>query len=299
MEDREEISRQLSQGHSVTVIARSLGRSPSTIAREIRRNAGTRSRYRATVAHTQARVRAEIPRRRRRLAADPRLRAYVVARIRLRWSPEQIARRLEVEYPHELVMRISHEAIYRYLYVLPRGTLKRQLLQCLRQKRRQRRRRGRVHERRGQILDMISIDERPAEVADRTIPGHWEGDLLMGAAHSSALGTLVERTSRFTVLTPLEKKDAPAVRRAFARAIRPLPRELKRSLTYDRDKEMSEHRLFTILETVEQRGVRPAAVPRTHPRRSCHEIPERDPRGTGSRYAVLTSNSSGLRLWLV
>lgn len=142
-------------------------------------------------------------------------------------------------------MRISHEAIYTYLYVLPRGALRRELLLCLRQKRRLRRRRGGAHDRRGQIPDMISIEERPAEVADRSVPGHWEGDLLMGAAHGSALGTLVERTSRFTVLTPLVEKDAPAVRRAFARAVRPLPRELKRSLTYDRGKEMSEHRLFT------------------------------------------------------
>lgn len=141
-------------------------------------------------------------------------------------------------------MRVSHETIYTYLYVLPCGGLKRELLRCLRQRRKHRQSRRHAHDRRGLIPDMISIEERPAEVADRTVPGHWEGDLLLGRRHASALGTLVERTTRFTVLVPLTAKDAPRVRRAFAPEMRTLPQQMRRSLTYDRGKEMIEHRLF-------------------------------------------------------
>ena len=144
-------------------------------------------------------------------------------------------------------MRISHEAIYTYLYVLPRGELRRELLATLRHRHKWRRARraSRAHDRRGQLPDMISIEERPAEVADRTIPGHWECDLLMGRGSTSALGTLVERTTRTTLLVPLRAKDATSVRRAFAREMRTLPQQMRRSLTYDRGKEMAEHRLFT------------------------------------------------------
>ncbi|MGH7564421.1 MAG: IS30 family transposase [Gemmatimonadota bacterium] len=243
--EREEISRQLSQQRSLNAIARSLGRSSSTLSRELRRNASHRGSYRATTAQRRATARACQPRRGRRLDASPALQAYIFAQLRERWSPQQIACRLAMEYPDDPTMRVSHETIYTYLYVLPRGALRRELLQCLRQKRRQRRRRGRVHDRRGQIPDMISIEERPAEVADRTVPGHWEGDLLMGRRHASALGVLVERTSRTTLLVPLTRQTAPHVRRAFSREIKTLPQQLRRSLTYDRGKEMTEHRLFT------------------------------------------------------
>ena len=141
-------------------------------------------------------------------------------------------------------MRISHEAIYTYLYVLPRGAFKRELARSLRRRHRFRRpRKVRLSSR--PVQDIISIDERPAEVADRTVPGHWEGDLLVGHANASALGTLVERTTRFTLLAPLQAKDAGAVRRAFAREVRTLPAQLRRSLTYDQGQEMREHRLFT------------------------------------------------------
>jgi len=179
--------------------------------------------------------------------AQPRLRAYVYAGLAQRWSPEQIATRVEAAYPDDATMRVSHETIYTYLYVLPRGALRRELLQALRQRHKRRRARHRrlVHDRRGQLPDMISIEERPAEVADRTVPGHWEGDLLMGRGQRSALGTLVERTTRTTLLVPLRAKDAPSVRRAFAREMRTLPQQMRRSLTYDRGKEMAEHRLFT------------------------------------------------------
>jgi len=243
--EREEISRQLATGRSRRAIAASLGRAPSTIARELARNAATPETYRATVAQARATEQARARRRPRRLDAHPRLRDYVVRRLRQRWSPEQIARRLLIEYPHDTTMRISHETIYTYLYVLPRGALKKELLACLRQPRPQRRPRSRDPERRGKIPDMISIEERPAEVADRSVPGHWEGDLIMGSRNASALGTLVERTTRTVLLVPLEGKTAPEVREAFGREITTLPAALRRSLTYDQGKEMSEHRLFT------------------------------------------------------
>ena len=141
-------------------------------------------------------------------------------------------------------MRISHEAIYTYLYVLPRGTFKRELVRYLRRRHRFRRP-HKVRRTSRPVQDLLSIDERPGEVADRTVPGHWEGDLLVGHANASALGTLVERTTRFTLLVPLKAKDAAAVRRAFARELRTLPAQLRRSLTYDQGQEMREHRLFT------------------------------------------------------
>ena len=250
--DREEISRAVATGASIRAIARQVGHAPSTISRELRRTGHSRLRYRRC--HYRAlpaqRLAVRVGRRRRRprtLVRHRRLRTYVVAGLARRWSPEQIAIRLAAEYPADATMRISHEAIYTYLYVLPRGQLRRELLAALRQrhKRRRGRRAHRAHERRGQLPDMLSIEERPAEVADRTIPGHWEGDLLMGRRSASALGTLVERTTRTTLLVPLKAKDATSVRRAFAREMRPLPRQMRRSLTYDRGKEMAEHRLFT------------------------------------------------------
>jgi IS30 family transposase len=189
--------------------------------------------------------RAQPPRRPRKLVVNRRLQAYVQAQLAQRGSPEQIAKRLASEYPEDPTMRVSHETIYTYLYVLPRGALKRELLRALRHRRKHRKRRRNTHDRRGMIPDMISIEERPAEVADRTVPGHWEGDLLMGRRHASALGTLVERTTRTTLLVPLRAKDATSVRRAFARELRTLPQPWARSLTYDRGKEMTEHRLFT------------------------------------------------------
>ena len=250
--EREEISRQLAASAGIRAMARSLGRAPSTISRELRRTGHRRLRdrrrhYRALPAH---RLAARVGRRRRRprtLVVHQRLQAYVVAGLAQRWSPEQIATRLEAEYPDDATMRISHEAIYTYLYVLPRGQLRRELLAALRHRHKRRRahRASRAHERRGQLPDMISIEERPAEVAERTIPGHWEGDLLMGRRSASALGTLVERTTRTTILVPLKAKDATSVRRAFAREMRTLPQQMRRSLTYDRGKEMAEHRLFT------------------------------------------------------
>jgi transposase, IS30 family len=241
--EREEISRGLARGESLRAIARRLGRWPSTISRELGGNREGVDGYRATLAQQRA-----VWRRRRRfprMATHTKLRKYVLAGMRERWSPQQIAARLKADYPTDSTMRLSHEAIYSYLYVLPRGTLRKELLECLRRPRTFRRRRTQNPDRRGQIADMLSIEERPAEVAERTVPGHWEGDLLVGAYGRSALGTLVERTTRYLLLSAPQDKSAAQVRQAFATQIKTLPEALRRSMTYDQGREMAEHKLFT------------------------------------------------------
>lgn len=240
--EREELSIRYAQGQGLRSIARDLNRSPSTISRELARNR-TGYYYRAVTADRKARRRCF--RKPRRLAVDTRLRHAVLRRLRQQWSPEQISDRLRQDYPGESRMQICAETIYSYLYVLPRGELRRELLSHLRQHRKTRRPRSRGADRRGQIPDMISIEERPPEVAERTIPGHWEGDLILGRGHQSALGTLVERTTRTTLLVRLRAYDAVSVRRAFARKLRRLPQQMRQTLTYDRGKEMTEHKLFT------------------------------------------------------
>jgi IS30 family transposase len=242
--EREELSRRLAAGHSLRATAQAMQRAPSTLSRELARHRTTPVTYRAVPAHQRAQRWVHRPRKPRKLAVQPRLRTAVFTLLAHRWSPEQIARGLPQRYPDEPTMRISHEAIYTYLYVLPSGALKRELARYLRRRHRFRRpRKVRLSSR--PIQDLISIDERPQEVADRTVPGHWEGDLLVGHANASALGTLVERTTRFTLLVPLTAKDAATVRHAFARELRTLPAQLRRSLTYDQGPEMREHRLFT------------------------------------------------------
>ena len=247
--EREEVSRGLARGETLSAIARRLGRAPSTVSGEVNRNSG-RSGYRAFSAGRRAKERASSRRHgKSRLAGEDRLRAYIIERIRKRWSPREVVKRMAAEYPHDMTMRVSHEAIYRYIYVLPRGALKQTLTKALRQERAYRRKQkgGTVEEMRGKIAGMLSIEERPAEVRDRTVPGHWEGDLILGKQKRTALGTLVERTTRYTILVPLgKKKDAPSVRRAYTRALGTLPREITKTLTYDQGKEMSEHKQFTI-----------------------------------------------------
>ena len=242
--EREELSRMLAAGYSLRAIGQALSRAPSTLSRELSRHHASPVTYRAVRAHQRAHRWAQRPRKPRKLAVQPRLRTAVFTLLAQRWSPEQIARGLRQRYPDEPTMRISHEAIYTYLYVLPRGTLKRELISYLRRRHRFRRP-HKVRLKPRPIQDFISIDERPAAVANRTVPGHWEGDLLVGHANASALGTLVERTTRFTLLVPLKAKGAAAVRQAFARELRTLPAQLRRSLTYDQGQEMGEHRLFT------------------------------------------------------
>lgn len=246
--EREEVSRGLAQGTGLSAIARRLGRAPSTVTREVRYNSG-KSGYRAFSAGNRAHARAASRNQgKSRLTRDDRLREYVMKKLRMRWSPREIVKRLAVEYPEDRAMRLSHEAIYRYIYVLPRGTLKTTLITALRQARAYRRKRkSRNHEEtRGKLVAMLSIEERPHEVADRTMPGHWEGDLILGKHQRTALGTLVERTTRYTLLVPLKAKDATSVRNAYAKALRSLPREITKTLTYDQGKEMSEHKQFTI-----------------------------------------------------
>jgi len=249
--EREEISRGLALGDTQKSIANRLGRDPGTISREINRNSGT-SGYRAFSAGRRAQASASIRRSgMRRLLKEEPLQTLVLAGLKKCWSPREIVRRMKIEYPHNEDMRISHEAIYQYIYVLPRGSLKKELIQALRQERKHRRRqggrKGTTAETRGKIAEMLSIEERPKEIEKRIVPGHWEGDLIIGKHKRTALGTLVERTTRYTLLVPLGKnKDAASVRKAYARALQSVPSELAKTLTYDQGKEMSEHKIFTI-----------------------------------------------------
>lgn len=182
------------------------------------------------------------------LARRQSLRAYVIAGLKKRWSPREIVIRIKAEYPLDMTMRISHEAIYQYIYVLPRGALKATLIKGLRQERAYRRKKkeGDRDEKRGKIADMLSIKERPKEVESRTVPGHWEGDIIVGKYKRSAIGALVERTTRYTIIVPLKAKDAGSVREAYAREFQKLPKEIAKTLTYDQGKEMSEHKQFTV-----------------------------------------------------
>lgn len=243
LQEREELSIGLISGLSLRAMASAMGRAVSTLSREVARNSRLEV-YRAVRAQRYARSRRACCGR-RRLDHHHRLRSWVFARLRWRWSPQQIARELKRRFAHDATMRMSHEALYTYLYVLPRGGLRAELLACLRQPRKRRHQRKQGEDRRGQITEMISIEERPAEVADRSVPGHWEGDLLMGRANRSALGTLVERTTRTLILVPLKNKQAHHVREAYTREVKTLPRQMCLSMTYDRGKEMAEHRLFT------------------------------------------------------
>lgn len=247
--ERENISRALAKGESLSIIAVNFGRAPSTICREVEGNSGSTG-YRAFSAGRRAMAAASSRRNgKRRISTEAKLRRYVLTKLKKRWSPEEIVKRMKEEYPLDMSMRISHEAIYQYIYVLPRGALKQALMKALRQERAYRRKKYKstnTQEMRGKIADMLSIEEQPKEVADRTIPGHWEGDLIMGKYKRTALGTLVERTTRKTLLVPLTAKDASSVRIAYAKKLRRLPADLARSLTYDQGKEMSEHKQFSV-----------------------------------------------------
>jgi len=243
--EREEISLGLAQGFSRNYIALSLGRSSSTISREVNRNTANGQVYRAVKAQVRANKLRHLVRKNRKMDRNLPLKHYVLEKLDQLWSPEQIAKRLKILYPMDMAMQISPESIYSYLYVLPRGALRKELVKCLRYHHINRRIHGKSRQKSCPIQDYISIEERPAEVADRIIPGHWEGDLLMGHNNGSALGTLVERTTRMTFLVQLKDKDATAVRESFAKEFKHLPKGLKRSLTYDQGQEMAEHKLFT------------------------------------------------------
>ena len=244
--EREEISLGLAQGRSRRDIAHTLGRYPSTISREIKRNNNHASCYRAIESQERADYQIHNTIRKiRKLEDNEPLKQIVLWYLNQLWSPEQIAKRLTILYPNNMTMRVSHETIYKYLYVLPRGELRRVLTKCLRRHHTNRRTKNKVRRQSCPIQDFISIEERPAEVANRIVPGHWEGDLLSGHNNGSALGTLVERTTRMTFLVPLKRKDAMSVRKAFSRQFRTIPDGLKRTLTYDHGQEMAQHKLFT------------------------------------------------------
>jgi transposase, IS30 family len=247
MEEREEISRLLAQEVGIREIGRTIGRNAGTISREVRRGGLDRWRYRALQADRRARRNASKRRLgKRTLFLHQKLANAVHAKLLLKWSPEQIAKWLKREYD-DATMHVAAETIYTYVYVLPRGELKAELLRSLRRAHKFRRRRGRkAKEPTVAIEDMLSIEERPAEVADRIVPGHWEGDLIVGGRREqSVLGTLVERTTRTVLLVPLKTKRADEVRRAFAREMKRLPQQMRLSLTYDQGREMAQHKLFT------------------------------------------------------
>jgi transposase, IS30 family len=242
--EREEISRGLALGRSLRAIARQLGRDPSTVSRERYRNVDYGRSYRATVAQWRAQRRAGVPRRRRRLH-DRWLRHYVGRRLGEGWSPQQIAARLRRDYPLDMEKRISHETIYAAIYIVPRGELRRTLIGCLRQHRQVRRPRRRSGRKRGDIPNLTPISERPIEVEARLVPGHWEGDVIKGRANGSAVGTLVERTTRLVLLARLPGLDSRSVVQGFARKLGGIPQALRKSMTYDQGREMARHELLT------------------------------------------------------
>ena len=246
LEEREELSRGLAEGLSMTQIARRLHRSPSTVTREVERNSDAWGRYRAVPADRRAVLRACRPKP-AKLARHDERRRVVQKRLMLRWSPEQISRSLLRDFPERPEMQVSHETIYQSLYVQSRGALRRELAACLRTGRALRRPKRRADERRSRIPGMVMISERPAEASDRAVPGHWEGDLIIGEDTASAIGTLVERTTRFTMLVHLpEGHSAPAVRDGLLRTIRTLPLQLRRSLTWDQGSELARHAEITL-----------------------------------------------------
>jgi IS30 family transposase len=244
--EREEVSRGLASACSLRQIARRLGRAPSTVSREVRRHGG-RATYRAGEAEARAWARARRPKR-CKLAVHGRLRALIARKLSSNWSPQQISGWLRRRYPGQVSLQVSHETIYRSLFVQARGVLKRELLRHLRAGHRYRRGRRPTRVARqslGPIPDAVSIRERPAEAEDRAVPGHWEGDLIAGR-HNTHIATLVERQSRFLLLVKVPDRGAETVARALAAKIRRLPTELRRSLTWDRGSEMAEHRRFSL-----------------------------------------------------
>lgn len=241
--DREEILLGLHRGESMSQIARDLNRSASSVTREVKANGG-RKKYRIWPAHERARRRTLRPKP-AKLDKGP-LCDKVTRGLESLWSPEEISRRLRKEFPNDSSMQVSHETIYQSLFVQGRGELRRELARCLRSGRTTRRARGST-ERRGKIPGMVMIADRPAEVADRAVPGHWEGDLIIGARGASAVGTLVERSTRFVLLLHLpENHGALAVEAAMRDAITTLPAELVRSITWDQGCEMARHAEFTV-----------------------------------------------------
>jgi IS30 family transposase len=249
LDEREEVSRGLAAGRSIRQIAYGLGRAPSTVSREIRRNGGSQG-YRANRADQRAWDQSLRPKA-CRLAHHAPLRWRVAQKLAQQWSPEQIAGWLRRQHPTDPDMQLSHETIYRSLFVQTRGVLKKELMAHLRTKRQLRQAKGGVTKSGlGQIVDTVSIRERPAEAEDRAVPGHWEGDLLCGSNHSYMV-TLVERASRFAILLKVPNSNTATVVAALTKHIGKLPAELRRSLTWDRGHEMAAHKAFTVATNVQ------------------------------------------------
>jgi len=248
--EREEISRAVVRGQSIRSIAGSLGRAPSTISREIRRNGG-QGRYRASQADQAAWDRARRPKT-CKLVKNRTLAHLVAGKLRLEWSPEQIAGWLKRAYPDDTNCQVSHETIYRSLFIQARGALKKELLEQLRRTRAMRRSRHHTQktDNHGRITGAVSISERPATVEDRAVPGHWEGDLLFGSKNSQ-IATLVERQTRYVMLVKAASKDTETVINALIKNARKLPQELYQSLTWDRGKEMADHQRFTLATDIQ------------------------------------------------
>jgi len=243
LEERIEIRLGPKRGESSATIAKAIGRHPSTLCRELKANGG-RAAYRPITAHGAAAQRARRPKA-TKLAANPALCARVTADLEALWSPQQIASRLRAEFGKASGMTVSHETIYKSLYIQGRGELRRELARCLRTGRATRRHQGRL-ETRGRIPDMVLISERPPEVADRAVPGHWEGDLLVGKNGRSAIATLVERSTRYVMLGRIADQRAETVRQALTALILRLPEHLRRSLTWDQGREMAQHHRFGV-----------------------------------------------------
>lgn len=241
-EERNFIQRSLNQGLSINAMAASMKRSRVTLWREIRRNALKRDAYDASWAASASRAR-----RRRgltKLREGTALRAYVFGQIRLAWSPQQISGRLKAMNDPDLPC-VSHETIYRAIYVIPRGELRKDIIGFLRQAHKTRGARARGNNRQGRLVDMVSINERPADVLTRLLPGDWEGDFVKGAGNASAIGTLVERKSRYTLIAKMKNCGAEAALEGFTRVLGRVPEQMRKSLSYDQGKEMAKHKVLT------------------------------------------------------
>lgn len=250
IEEREKIHALVNQGESNREIAEALNRSHTTISRELKR-CKTRFEYSPSKAHIHAGRLAPQRGRKPIINTRPEVWYEAVKKLIEDNSPEQISKSFKIKHADEPLKWISHETIYKYIYAIPKGELRKIFTHHLRSKRRLRKDRSRVHAKRGQIVDAISISERPQEVNDRSVPGHWEGDLIIGKNHKSGLGTLVERKTRLLILVPIKGKDAKTVRESFAEVFSEIAPEMRLSMTYDRGLEMAEHKMLT-----EQTGVK-------------------------------------------
>lgn len=248
LSERETLSRGLAAGQSLRAIAQQIGRAPSTVSREVRRNGGS-CHYRAHAAEASAKQRACRPKT-CKLALNPTLCRQVAFKLKMRWSPEQIAGWLRYAYPGQAEMHVSHETIYRSLYIQARGVLKRELVKVLRRRHKFRRAQCRKNDKRGQIPDMIKISQRPANIEDRAVPGHWEGDLIEGP-NNSFIATLVERQTRYVMLVKVADKQTDTVVNALIKHAYRLPKELYQSLTWDRGSELKKHRKFSLATDID------------------------------------------------